>query len=314
MISNNATISYGKLQIPVYRVYARPLAGIPQIPESQFTRRENTLFALEIDVEVFGNNFLPAYTQGDNRNVVATDSMKNFVLRQALDFEGATQEEFLGMLGRRFLQTYAQMESIRLTARELPFNTVPVPHQNESTFHPSAVLFSRSHGDFALATLDFTRENDLPTVTDHQCGRVGLELLKVSGSAFTRFLHDEYTTLPERVDRPLFIHLDVYWKYRDSADLLASDHTHYVPAEQVRDVIQVVFHEFVSESIQHLVHEMGQRLLTRFPQLAEVSFTAQNRTRDQIAVSESDEKIKVYSDPFSAYGIIKLTINRSEGK
>jgi urate oxidase len=314
MISNNTTISYGKLQIPVYRVYARPLAGIPQIPESQFTGRENTLFALEIDVEVFGNNFLPAYTQGDNRNVVATDSMKNFVLRQALDFEGATQEEFLGMLGRRFLQTYAQVESIRLTVRELPFNSVPVPQQNESTFHPSAVLFSRSHGDFALATLDVTRENDLSTVTDHQCGRVGLELLKVSGSAFTRFLHDEYTTLPERVDRPLFIHLDVYWKYRNSADLLASDHTHYVPAEQVRDVIQVVFHEFVSESIQHLVHEMGQRLLTRFPQLAEVSFTAQNRTRDQIAVSDSDEKIKVYSDPFSAYGIIKLTVNRSEGK
>jgi urate oxidase len=314
MISNNATISYGKLRIPVYRVYAQPLSGIPPIPESQFTGRKNTLFALEIDVEVFGNNFLPAYTQGDNRNVVATDSMKNFVLRQALDFAGATQEEFLSMLGNRFLQTYVQMESIRLTARELPFNTVPVPQQDGNSFHPSAVLFSRSHGDFALTTLDFTRENDLPVMTDHQCGRVGLELLKVNGSAFTRFLHDEYTTLPERVDRPLFIYLDVYWKYQNSTDLLAPDHTRYVPAEQVRDVIQVVFHEFVSESIQHLVHEMGQRLLTRFPQLAEVSFTAQNRTRDQIAVSESDEKIKVYSDPFSAYGIIKLTINRSEEK
>ncbi len=271
MTNADATISYGKLQIPVYRVYAQPLSGIPPIPESQFTGRENILFALEIDVEVFGKNFLPAYTQGDNRNVVATDSMKNFVLRQALDFTGATLEEFLSMLGIRFLQTYGQMESIRLTARELPFHPVPVPQHDGSSFHPSAVLFSRSHGDFALATLDFSRENNLPVITDHQCGRVNLELLKVSGSAFTRFLHDEYTTLPERVDRPLFIYLDVYWKYQNITDLLAADHIHYVPAEQVRDVIQVVFHEFVSESIQHLVHEMGQRLLTRFPQLAEVS-------------------------------------------
>src|SRR5579884_353630 len=138
MTNADATISYGKLQIPVYRVYAQPLSGIPPIPESQFTERENILFALEIDVEVFGKNFLPAYTQGDNRNVVATDSMKNFVLRQALDFTGATLEEFLSMLGIRFLQTYGQMESIRLTARELPFHPVPVPQHDGSSFHPSA--------------------------------------------------------------------------------------------------------------------------------------------------------------------------------
>jgi urate oxidase len=308
MTSNTMTVSYGKFQVPVYRVYAHPLTGIAPIPESQFTDRENILFALEIDVEVIGNNFLPAYTQGDNSNVVATDSMKNFILRQALAFAGATQEEFLAVLGRQFLQTYPQMERLRLTARELPFTAVPAP--NADTFQPSSVLFSRSHSDFTFTTLEFTRTFDLPI--EHQCGRVGLELLKVTGSAFTRFLHDEYTTLPERVDRPLFIHLDVYWKYTQSADLLTPEHSRYVPAEQVRDVIQVVFHEFVSESIQHLVHEMALRLLTRFPQLAEVSFAAQNRTRDQIAVSETNPAIKVYSDPFSAYGIIKLTMQNSE--
>lgn len=311
-MSNDITISYGKLQVPVYRVYAQPLSGITHIPESQFTGRDNILFALEVDVEVFGNNFLPAYTRGDNSNVVATDSMKNFVLRQALDFEGATIEEFLHTLGRRFLQTYAQMERIRLTARELPFNTLLVPQKDGAAFQPSSVLFSRSHGDFTFATLEFARENSLPIVTGHHCGRLNLELLKVTGSAFTRFVHDEYTTLPERVDRPLFIYLDVHWQYKNITDLLAPEHARYVAAEQVRDVIQVVFHEFVSESIQHLVYEMGQRLLTRFPQLAQISFAAQNRTRDQIAASDSDEKIKVYSDPFSAYGIIKLTLDSSE--
>jgi urate oxidase len=307
MTSNTMAVSYGKFHVPVYRVHAQPLTGIAPVPESQFTGRENILFALEIDVEVIGNNFLPAYTQGDNSNVVATDSMKNFILRQALTFSGNTQEEFLAMLGRQFLQTYPQMERLRLTARELPFTAVPVPHAD--TFQPSNVLFSRSHNDFTLTTLEFTRDGDLPV--DHQCGRINLELLKVTGSAFTRFLHDEYTTLPERVDRPLFIHLDVYWKYAQSADLLTPEHSRYVPAEQVRDVIQVVFHEFVSESIQHLVHEMALRLLARFPQLAEVSFAAQNHTRDQIAVSETDPTIKVYSDPFPAYGTIKLTMQNS---
>src|SRR5947209_786860 len=115
------TISYGKLCIPVYRVYAQPLVGVRQIPESLFTGRANSLFALEVDVEVFGNNFLPAYTDGDNSQVVATDSMKNFVLRQSLAFTGSTMEELLAFLGKHFLATYEQMQSLRLTAREMPF-------------------------------------------------------------------------------------------------------------------------------------------------------------------------------------------------
>ena len=111
----SATISYGKGQISLYRTYARPLAGLTPIPESAFTGRDNTLFAAEVTVEVFGNNFLPAYTEGDNANVVATDTMKNFVLAQALAYGGSTLEGFLDFLGRQFLLTYPQMQSLRLT-------------------------------------------------------------------------------------------------------------------------------------------------------------------------------------------------------
>src|SRR5579871_5975060 len=96
-----ATIRYGKGQVALYRTYARPLLDLTPIPESPYTGSENALFALEIDVEVFGSNFLPAYTEGDNSNVVATDTMKNFILTEALAFEGATLEGFLCFLGRQ---------------------------------------------------------------------------------------------------------------------------------------------------------------------------------------------------------------------
>src|SRR5689334_18375172 len=101
-IENRYNISYGKMCVPVYRVYAQDLSGVSIIPESSFRNRKNTLLAFEVDVEVFGDNFLPAYISGDNSNVVATDSMKNFILRQALEFEGATLEAFLAVLGERF--------------------------------------------------------------------------------------------------------------------------------------------------------------------------------------------------------------------
>jgi len=307
-------IGYGKARIPVYRVHATPLRVEP-IPESPFTGKSNTLLAAEIDVEVFGDDFLPAYTEGDNRMVVATDSIKNFVLRETLAYDGPTLEGLLAFLGRRFVATYHQLHTLRLTGRELPFRpahvaadrTDPPPGGQHAD---SGVLFARSHDDHAMAAIDVRRDTDGASITDHWSGRVGLELLKVTGSAFTSFVRDDYTTLPDRRDRPLFVHLDLRWRYADVADMLSSNATRYVASEQVRDLVATVFHEFVSESIQHLVHEMGSRLLARFPQLAEVSFAAQNHTPDPIAISDTDPETKVYTAPFPAHGLISLRLRR----
>ena len=105
----------------------------------------------------------------------------------------------------------------------------------------------------------------------------GCCLLKVTGSSFTRFARDDYTTLPERVDRPLFVRMDVWWRYGDP------EHDHIGLARGARGASQRTFDEFVSESIQHLVHEMGTRLLARWPQLSEVRFEAENHTREPAA-------------------------------
>ena len=299
--------SYDKCRVPVYRVYARPLVGVTPVPESSFSGRTNTLLAMDVDVEVFGENFLASYTHGDNTQVVATDSMKNVVLKQALAFDGATPEQYLQFLGTTLLERYSDMQRLRLTARDLPFDDLVVPHSDGSR-GPSATLFASSQDDYGLVTLDCQRDGAGIAITDHRCERVGLRLLKVTGSAFTRFVRDEHTTLPDRVDRPLFIFMDLSWRYTTVADMLGAER--YVASEQVRDVVTAVFHGFVSESIQHLVHEMGLRLLARFPQLAEVSFEAQNRTWDPVAVSEEDPRVKVYTTPFPAYGLIKLTMSR----
>ena len=214
-------ISYGKGQVSLYRTYAQPLTGLTPIPESAFTGRDQTLFALEVEVEVFGQNFLPAYTEGDNRNVVATDTMKNFIHTQALAFTGTTLESFLDFLGRQFLATYPQMQALRVTGKEQVFIPARVPEG--AGWADSGVLFSSSHSDHATAALDFARQGDDVSVVAHRCGRVGLQLIKVTGSSFSNFLRDAHTTLPDRIDRPLFIYLDVGWRYADVADLLNSD-------------------------------------------------------------------------------------------
>ena len=49
-------------------------------------------------------------------------------------------------------------------------------------------------------------------------------------------------------------------------------------------------------------------MLDRFPQLAEVSFIAENHTRDPVA---DEDGVKVYTDPFPAQGLITLTMERT---
>src|SRR5437588_110537 len=101
------------------------------------------------------------------------------------------------------------------TGREIPFRAAQVPQGGQAHFGDSNVLFSRSHDDYATASMDFDYAGGTAKITGHHCSQVGMHLLKVTGSAFTHFARDAYTTLPERGDRPLYIYLDVHWKYTD---------------------------------------------------------------------------------------------------
>ncbi|HEY7024322.1 MAG TPA: urate oxidase [Candidatus Limnocylindrales bacterium] len=306
-----AEIYYGKADVATYRTYGTPLEGVTPIPESSFHGRSNTLLGASIEVQVLGTAFMAAYTQGDNRLVVATDTMKNFIHRESLAFSGATLEEWLGFIGRRFLETYPHMERLRVSGVEIPFEPAVIPSSDGDGWDASDVVFERQHGDRSTAALELDRTGDGEiVVTDLRAARVGLQMMKVTGSAFADFARDSYTTLPERKDRPLYIHLDVGWKYSSPSIGLEPSHSSYVAGEQVADLVGTVFHRFVSLSIQHLVNEIGVAMLDRWPQLSEVSFEGQNRLWDLSVTSETDERVKVYCDPRPPYGRIGLVLRR----
>lgn len=304
-------IQYGKAEVRVYRTHAEPLTGVMVIPESPFTGRANTLMGAEIEVVVHGESFWDAYTVGDNRMVVATDTMKNFIQSVSLATAASTLEGWLHDVGASFLATYPQMASVTMQGRELPFPAALVPGEEPGSFALSDVLFSRERCDHATAALHLERARGGGVeITEQRSGRSGLQLVKLTGSSFADFARDEFTTLPERRDRPLYIWCDVGWSYLDPHDALGTQPARYVAAEQVADLVAAVFHEFVSLSIQHLLHEIGQRMLARWPQLATVRFEGQNRLWDVGAASETDERVKVYGDPRPPFGRIGLVLHR----
>ena len=302
-------IQYGKADVKVYRTHAEPLTGVTPIPESPFTGRENILVAAQVEVVVHGEDFWPAYEQGDNRMVVATDTMKNFIHAASLRARARTLELWLHEVGSEFLETYPNMASLTIIGHDLPFPAAIVPA--DDGFSSSERLFTRDRCE--QGTARFELERDLAggvRITEHACGRIGLQLIKVTGSAFADFARDEHTTLPERPDRPLYIWAEIGWRYTDASDALGLDPARYVAAEQVSDLAAAVFHEFVSLSIQHLVNEIGNRMLERWPQLAEVSFDTQNRLWDEVARSASDPSVRTYADPRPPYGHIGLVLRR----
>ena len=275
---STAHISYGKLEVPVHLV------------------RGERLLAADVSMEVLGQGFLPAYTEGDNTNVVATDTMKNVILRRAHEYEGETLEGLLDELGRGFLSTYPEMEGLRLWADRQPWVA------------ETGRVFRRVEGDHAVASLELGRSGGAIDVVAQRSGHVGLRLLKTTGSAFTKFARDDDTTLPERRDRPLFIHLDVHWRYADPYDAVGPAH---VPPDAVLALVLETYDDFVSESIQHLVHEMGTRILQRFPALNQVSFRGENHTHDPVpGAAEADPLRKTYTSPFPAWGLITLVLDR----
>jgi urate oxidase len=260
------TLHYGKDAVSVYRA-----------------DEACNLFAAEVELVAYGDVFLTSYTEGDNSQVVATDSMKNFIHSCALDFEGDSLDEFLALAGRCFVERYEHIERITLDGHELTFE------------RRGGVLYQQTYADRGTAWLDIGREG----LRDHRSGRERLHLVKLRGCAFTGFVRDEYTTLPESEDRPLFVHLDVRWKH--------ADFEKRVPTMAVRDALAATFDDFVSESIQHLVHEMGVRVLERFEDIEQIEFDAQNRLWDTALAGDD---AKVYTDARPPFGVIHLTLRR----
>jgi urate oxidase / 2-oxo-4-hydroxy-4-carboxy-5-ureidoimidazoline decarboxylase len=257
---------YGKDAVSVYR-----------------TDSDGNLFAAEIELVLEGDVFVPSYTEGDNSMVVATDSMKNFIHSCGGDFSGAALEDFLAYVGGRLLERYDHVEQVRLEGHEVTFE------------RRGEVLYQQTYADRGVAWLVMKRDG----VVDHRSGRERLHLVKLRGSAFTGFVRDEFTTLPEAVDRPLFVHLDVNWRHGDFAKRVAT--------EQVREEVTATFDEFISESIQHLLHEMGMRVLDRFSEIEQIELDGQNRLWDTACTSDG---VAVYTDARPPFGVIHLTLGR----
>jgi urate oxidase len=270
---------YGKGDVIAYRLNRDGRAPLGKSP----------VFGANVLLLVYGETFWKTYTEGNNTGLIATDSMKNFIQRETIDFTGNDLEEYCRFLGEKFLLTYAQVEGLQISATEIPY--APMGHD---------VAFVPSGPDSAFARLEITRKG----IVEAMSGVRGFKLLRLGGSAFRGFVRDEYTTLPDLKNRPLHMWLDLEWTYGGPQAAFSRG----AVTAQVRKIVRDVFTSFESGSIQQIIYQMGAKLLDEIGAISEVRLEANNRTWDTIA--ERGDELGVYTDARPPYGCLGLTVKR----
>jgi len=269
---------YGKRDVIVYTLDREG----PYAPERQ------AVFGANISLLVYGDAFWPTYLTGDNTGLIATDSMKNFIQREMLNFTGHDLEGCCQFLGSRFLDTYPHVEGAQLTAVGIPYAPLPAG----IGYHPAGP-------ERATARVELQPGRIVEAVS----GLRGFKLLRLGGSAFHGFVRDEYTTLPDTTDRPLHMWLDLEWHYARPDDAFNDG----LISRRVATLVREVFESVESDSIQQLVHRIGSRLLDDVPSASEVHLEANNRTWDTVVEAGARG---IYTDPRPPYGCLGLRLRR----
>ena len=263
---------YGKGDVIVYRL----------------NKAANRVFGANIKMLVYGDAFWPTYTTGDNAGLIATDSMKNFIQRETLEFDGCDLEDCCRYLAGKFLAKYSQVEGVQISAEEIPYAEA------------GSVAFAPGGPERGTVRLELTAAG----IVEIASGIRGFRLLRLGGSAFHGFVRDEYTTLPDLADRPLHMWLDLEWLYTDPAAAFSAG---LIPST-VRRIVKDVFCAFESGSIQQIIYQTGAKLLEEIPAISEVHLEANNRTWDTVA--ERGGEAGVYTDARPPYGCLGLRLRR----
>ena len=269
---------YGKGDVIVYRLNR----------DGQEPAGRSPVFGAKVLMLLYGDAFWPTYTTGDNTGLIATDSMKNFIQRETMNFAGSDLEGYCRFLGDKFLATYSQVEGVQVSAEEIPYDAL------------GGAAFMPSGPERATARVEITPGS----IVEACSGLRGFKLLRLGGSAFHGFVRDEYTTLPDLMNRPLHMWLDLEWRYTDAAAAFNEGRM----VSRVRDLVRSVFESFESGSIQQLIHRIGTKILDENPSIAAVDLEANNRTWDTIA--ERGAELGVYTEARPPYGCLGLSLTR----
>ena len=255
----------------------------------------------DVNVNIqFEGNFIKVYTEGDNRNVLPTDTMKNTVYAIAKNHSLHTIEEFGLALSDHFMKNNPEVSTVSIELVESAWNRISVQESPaRSAHHPSA--FTGGGTEERFSTVVQTRTS--VTITS---GIRNLLVLKTTGSAFRGYLKDKYTTLKETDDRILATNAEISWLYTTPGVDYNSCFT------KIRETLLGTFADHESLSVQHTLYAMGESALNACADISEISLTMPNKHCLLVDLSPfgMENKNEIFMPTSEPYGLISGTIKR----
>lgn len=250
---------------------------------------------MSVSVRLQGD-FEAAYLDGDNRKVIATDSMRNTVYVLARRHEFASPEDFGHLLVDHFLATYAHVSRAEARLAEVPYARMTV----DGAPHPHAFVGGSSTRHTAHIARD--RGAD-PSITQ---GVDGLLVLKATASEFADFVSDEYRTLPDSHDRIFSTVVKADWA-------MARRPASYRAARMAaHDALLKTFATHHSLGVQQTEYVMGEAVLDAVPEATRVTLVLPNKHHlpFNLAPFKLDNPNLVFHPIDEPYGLIEATVER----
>jgi urate oxidase len=215
----------------------------------------------DIEVAAFlKGDFASSYTSGDNRKVVATDTIKNTINIFARQHLGEEIERFGLILGEHFLTRYEQVREAEIQISERRWERLSV----DGTPHPHSFKAGSEGRMFTLVTCNDGAKTVRSGIRD-------LVILKSTGSGFENYPKDEFTTLPETSDRILATSFGATWIFKDQPN-------HYGRAnEAILAAMLKVFANNYSPSAQTTLFQMGEAALAACAEISELDLAMPNK-------------------------------------
>jgi urate oxidase len=243
----------------------------------------------------FEGEYGESYTAGDNTDVLPTDTMKNTVYALAARHGIQEPEAFAVTLATHFLGRNPRLANVRVDVSARTWERVRTGGREDGH------AFVGRGPDQRTASVDANRARTVITA-----GVQDLLILKSSRSAFTGFLRDEFTTLPETSDRLLATSLSATWDY-GSADVA------FGPVwRNVRQALLESFAAHDSASVQHTMYAMGDAVLARVPDVASIHLVMPNKHHLPVDLSRFglDNRNEIFVATDEPHGLIEATIAR----
>ena len=237
--------------------------------------------------------FGPAYLEGDQSNVLPTDTQKNTAFAYAKSVGIRSIEEYALALARHFVTDVEPVEGARIEIEEFAWTRAVV----DGVEHDHTWTRTGAETRTAAITVDATGEYVIGGFKD-------LVILKSTGSEFAGFLEDEYTTLAETHDRVMATSLVAKWRFA------TTDVDWNAVYAQVKAIMIREFATLQSLALQQTLWHMGRAVIEEVPAIVEVQLKAPNKHHFVVDLSpfglENPGEVFIAAD--RPYGLIEAQV------